>query len=167
MFLLFIYPRGSERLHQANGKPPAPDAHQSPAPARISSLVQAALMSRPIPANSAENRLAECRLRAEGHERRSGTDSATFTPENGSGSGPFRDRLRADPKRDSKHLCIRGCTSQFDIRLSVNGRLCKRHLPKKWGPNRTFCLPDLDAKECFEARQTRQKFLNRIGDSSV
>ena len=167
MFLSFICPRGSERLHQANGKPPAPDAHQSPAPARISSLVQAALMSRPIPANSAENRLAECRLRAEGHERRSGTDSATFTPENGSGSGPFRDRLRADPKRDSKHLCIRGCTSQFDTRLSVNGRLCKRHLPKKWGPNRTFCLPDLDAKERFEARQTRQNVLNRVGDSSV
>src|SRR6516165_192124 len=38
------------------------------------------------------------------------------------------------------HLFIRGCTSQFQY-SSRNGRLCKRHLPKKWGPNRTFCLP--------------------------
>ena len=77
MFLLFSYPRGSERLHQVNGGPPLPHAHQSPAPARVSSLVQAALMSRPIPAISAENRLAECRLRVQGHE---GTDPATFAP---------------------------------------------------------------------------------------
>ena len=38
---------------------------------------------------------------------------------------------------------------------------------KSGAPIELFASPGLGAKEYFEARQTRQKVLNRVGDSSV
>jgi len=55
-----------------------------------------------------------------------------------------RDSLRADAKRDSAGF--------------VGGIL------KKMGPkSKLFSSTGLGARECFEARQTRQNVLNRVG----